>query len=132
MEPRYVQLNLFQKLRNEEILRRTPTQKKLDRINAKVDWEKLRPTLEQALYKDLSGCAEKPLFDCILMLKILVLKETFNLDFDDVAFEIWDRATFRWFLNLSKDDDKPDSQTIYKFYQAFTEAGLSVKKLLAR
>ena len=120
----HVQLGLFNKIRREETLKNTPKAKRLRRLNAFVEWEMFRPTLESALSGDSESPVGRPRYDCILMFKILVLKKTFNLSFDEAENGILDSITYQKFLNLAENDNVPDSKTIFNFFQKLSDLGL--------
>ena len=124
MRPRLIQLGLFNKIRREKVLENSPTWKRLNLLNTYVEWEMFRPTLEDAFSNDSANAGGRPRYDCILMFKILVLKKSYNLSFDEIEFQITDRITFQKFLDIAANDNVPDSRTIFNFYQKLAGLGL--------
>ena len=124
MNVNQVQLGLFTKIQREEAHENIPIMKRLKSLNAFVEWEMFRPTLESALSGNSESPVGRPRYDCILMFKTLVLKKTFNLSFDETENEIRDRISYQKFLNLEKNDNVPDSKTIFSFFQKLTDLGL--------
>ncbi|MDR1140189.1 MAG: transposase, partial [Planctomycetaceae bacterium] len=61
----------------------------------------------------------------LLMFKILVLKNLYNLSDDQLELQIRDRLSFRDFLGLTFADRVPDSKTIWLFGEHLTRLGLS-------
>jgi hypothetical protein len=45
----------------------------LKRLNAAINWEKFRPTLEEALHEEVKGPGGRPAFDVVLMFKTMTL-----------------------------------------------------------
>ena len=87
----------------------------LPKLKALIDWEIFRPTLNKVREKEHLGPGGRPPFDGVLMFKILVLKETYNLAFDRIEAEILDRSSFQDFLGLDRCDTVPDAKTIWLF-----------------
>jgi IS5 family transposase len=89
----------------------------LPKLNALIDWELFRPTLNKVREREKENPTNvgRPPFDVVLMFKILVLKEMYNLAFDRIEAEILDRSSFQDFLGLDRCDSVPDSKTIWLF-----------------
>jgi len=87
----------------------------LPKLNALVDWEIFRPTLNKVREKDRKSNAGCKPFDVVLMFKILVLKSMYNLSDDQTELQIRDRISFRDFLGLTFADKVPDAKTIWDF-----------------
>jgi IS5 family transposase len=87
----------------------------LPKLNTLIDWEMFRPTLNKVREKEHLGPGGRTPFDVILMFKILVLKEMYNLAFDRIEAEILDRVSFQDFLGLISCDTVPDAKTIWLF-----------------
>ena len=84
----------------------------LPKLNALIDWEIFRPTLDKVREKErLSNAGRKP-FDVVLMFKILILKNLHNLSDEETERQIRDRLSFRDFLGLAFSDTVPDAKTI--------------------
>jgi IS5 family transposase len=89
----------------------------LPKLNALIDWEMFRPTLNKIHDKErLSNAGRKP-FDVVLMFKILILKKLYNLSDENTELMIRDRLSFRVFLGLgfAAGDTVPDAKTIWLF-----------------
>jgi IS5 family transposase len=87
----------------------------LPKLNTIIDWEMFRHTLLKVREKEHLGPGGRPPFDVVLMFKILVLKEMYNLAFDRIEAEILDRSSFQDFLGLDRCDTVPDAKTIWLF-----------------
>jgi transposase, IS5 family len=87
----------------------------LERLDAAIDWEIFRYTLNKYLVTEAKGPGGRPPFDYILMFKILILQEYFGLSDEQMEFQITDRFSFMRFLGLRSCDKVPDSNTIWNF-----------------
>lgn len=92
-------------LRHEKIKRYATM---LNQLNALIDWEDFRQTLETIRNKERKSNAGRKPFDVVLMFKILVLQSLYNLSDAQMEFQITDRFSFMAFLNLSLNDRVPD------------------------
>lgn len=96
----------------------------LERLNALIDWEAFRQTLETIRNKERKSNAGRKPFDVVLMFKILVLQSLYNLSDAQMEFQITDRFSFMAFLNLNLNDRVPDEKTIWLFREELTTAEL--------
>ncbi len=87
----------------------------LVRVAGLVSWEVFRPVLERALAKPRKSNAGRKEYDRVLMFKILVLQQLYNLSDDQTEFQIRDRYSFCRFLGLKPEDRVPDAKTIWRF-----------------
>jgi IS5 family transposase len=60
----------------------------------------------------------RPAYDCILMLKIVILQQLYNIANDAMEYQINDRLSFQRFLGLSLGDRVPDGSTIWLFKES--------------
>jgi IS5 family transposase len=93
---------------------------KLDRV---VNWNGFRPALRKLRKKADPGKGGRPPYDDVLMLKILVLQQLYNLSDDQTEFQIRDRYSFCRFLGLSPEGRVPDAKTIWLFRERIRQAG---------
>ena len=95
----------------------------LPRLSRSVDWESFRPEFK-GLYKDQTNKqGGRPLYDPVLMFKILVLQQFYNLSDDQTEFQIRDRYSFCHFLGLTPESRIPDAKTIWVFRERLIAAG---------
>lgn len=87
----------------------------LTRLEASLDWEMFRNPIKQAIRKEDQGLGGRPLYDEVLMFKILVLQRLYNLSDDQTEYQINDRLSFQRFLGLSLSSKVPDAKTIWLF-----------------
>jgi transposase len=96
----------------------------LERLNADVEWEIFRPTLEQLCAGERKSPAGRKPIDPVLMFKIVILQRLYNLSDDQTEYQILDRASFQRFLGLSVGDGSPDAKTIWLFKERLQLAKL--------
>ena len=73
----------------------------LERLKALVDFESFRSLIKKELGFKRSPKGGRPPYDCILILKILILQTLYNLSDDQIEFQIKDRLSFMRFLSLN-------------------------------
>ena len=95
----------------------------LERINAFVGWEAVRPALDAALNRPAREKGGRPPFDAVLMFKVLVLQALYNLSDEQTEYQILDRLSFMRFVGLALHEDVPDARTIWLFREILIEAG---------
>lgn len=96
----------------------------LVRLDAMIEWELFRPTLQTVRAKERKSNAGRPPFDVVLMFKILVVQSLYNLADDALEFQIRDRFSFLRFLGLRIGDTVPDSRTIRLFREQLAQEQL--------
>lgn len=96
----------------------------LPKLNEVVDWETFRPLLKKLRKKKDRRKGGRPAFDEVLMLKVLVLQQLYNLSDDQVEFQIRDRYSFCRFLKLSPEGRVPDAKTVWLYRERIKRAGL--------
>ncbi|MDR2757608.1 MAG: transposase [Planctomycetaceae bacterium] len=99
----------------------------LRRLNELIDWTIFLGLLNQLRSSSSGSKTGHPPFDLLLMFKILILKNIYNLSDDQLELQIRDRLSFRDFLGISISDAIPDSKTIWLFDEQLTRLGLSEK-----
>jgi len=92
----------------------------LPKLERTVDWEVFRAVLK-GLYKNDGRKGGRPSYDPILMLKVLVLQQFYNLSDDQTEFQIRDRYSFCRFLGLTPESRVPDTKTIWVFRERLIE-----------
>ena len=96
----------------------------LIQLNAIIDWEAFRPSLEMLRQKERKSTAGRKPYDAVLMFKITVLRSLYNLAFEAIEFQIRDRLSFMRFLGLTLSDRVPDEKSIWLFEDQLAKAGL--------
>jgi IS5 family transposase len=99
----------------------------LAKLNAVIDWEMFRSSIEEAFAIEPKAPGGRPPFDRLMMFKILILQRYYNLSDEQTEFQIKDRLSFMQFLGLQIGDAVPDQKTIWHFKEKLKEKKLSKK-----
>jgi IS5 family transposase len=94
----------------------------LERVQALVDFEMFRRSLEAAVPRADRSKGGRPAFDHVLMFKVLILQAMHALSDERTEFLIKDRLSFMRFLGLGLADTVPDANTIWTFREALKKA----------
>lgn len=97
--------------------------RRLERIDEEVDWEKFARLVE-GIYAAEEG---RPSYPPLMMVKVLLLEQWYNLSDPQMEEALWDRISFRRFVGLGLGDDTPDYSTISRFRTELARRGLSEK-----
>ncbi|MBJ7309585.1 transposase [Rugamonas sp. CCM 8940] len=82
--------------------------KHVDSETLAADIDATAPRLSRAK----GGC---PLYPTVLMAKILVLQQLYNLADDKLEYQLLDRRSFLQFLDLTESSSIPDAKMIWLF-----------------
>jgi IS5 family transposase len=89
-------------------------------ISDRIDFERIRPILSDLFTNDTDK-GGRPNYDPILMVKILLLQQWYNLSDPQLEREIRDRISFMNFLGYP--DKLPDRNTIWYFRERLSKTG---------
>ena len=89
-------------------------------ISDRIDFERIRPILSDLFTNDTDK-GGRPNYDPILMVKILLLQQWYNLSDPQVEREIRDRISFMNFLGYP--EKLPDRNTIWYFRERLSKTG---------
>jgi len=95
----------------------------LEKVTKHIDFETFRPTLEKTIIPQNHNPKKggRPRYDPILMFKILLLQDWYNISDHTIQYQINDRHSFQRFLNLQTNDKVPDENTIWDFKEALAK-----------
>lgn len=93
-------------------------------LDAMVDWEQFRPTLQTLRDKPRKSAAGAKGYDLLVLFKGLILQSLYNLSNDQLEYQILDRLSFSRFLGIDLGKKVPDATTFRLFHEALGEAGL--------
>ena len=96
----------------------------LPKIDELVDWEGFRGELGQIRDKPRKSNAGRKPFDVVLMFKVLVLQQMYNLSDDQTEYQIRDRYSFCRFLGLTPEGRVPDAKAIWLFREQLIQRGM--------
>lgn len=100
--------------RQQELINKNKTLKHLNDI---IPWELFRAELETIHKKDRKSNAGRKPTDVILMFKLLILQQLYNISDEELEYQVKDRLSFMEFLNLGLEDPVPDATTVWLFRQ---------------
>ncbi len=92
-----------------------------------IDWEALRPTIENSINEEAKGPGGRPPYDSILKFKMLIMQRLYNISDEQLEYQVNDRLSFMRFLDLTIADDVPDCNTIRYFRDKLTSKGVIEK-----
>jgi len=92
-------------------------------LDATVDFQAIAAQVAALLPQVDYTRGGRPPFSVLLMVKLLVLKQLYNLADDQVEYQALDRLTFQRFLGLTTSSKIPDSKTFWLFQQTLMQAG---------
>jgi transposase, IS5 family len=98
------------------------------RLEEMMDWQIFMPTLERTFAKEKKSKAGRKSYPLLLMFKILILQNLYNLSDYQTEYQIRDRLSFTRFLGLRMQDTVPDEKTIWVFKEALIKAN-AIEKL---
>jgi IS5 family transposase len=102
----------------------------LEKLDGYVDWEIFRPLLKRVFRREEKDASRggRPPYDYVMMFKILVLQQLYDIADERTEFAIKDRLSFMRFLGLTLKDTVPDEKTIWLFRETLVQRG-AVRKL---
>ena len=97
---------------------------RLSELNEIIPWEVFRSCLDQLRPQARKSQAGRKPIDLLILFKLLILQQLYNLSDEELEYQTHDRASFRRFLGLSLEAEVPDAKTLWLFRKRLTEAGL--------
>ena len=88
-----------------------PDNKFLEEMNNVIPWLEIESWFKAHLKKERKKTS-RPSYPIILMFKIHLIQQWYNLSDRETEFQICDRLSFRKFLGLGIEDSVPDATTI--------------------
>lgn len=97
----------------------------LEKLDSVIDFEMFRSRLEEAMvnHNTKSNAGAKQ-YDVVMMFKVMVLRQYYNLSYEQTEYQIIDRSSFKQFLGLASGDKVPDANTIRNFFERLKEKGV--------
>ena len=85
----------------------------LEKLDSVIDFEMFRSRLEEAMVnhntKSNAGAKQD---DVVMMFKVMVLRQYYNLSYEQTEYQIIDRSSFKQFLGLASGDKVPDANYV--------------------
>jgi len=107
--------------------RRQTLEKRKDRLselNEIIPWDVFRSSLDQLKTQERKSNAGRKPINRLILFKLLILQQLYNLSDEEVEYQTHDRASFQRFLGLSPEAEVPDAKTIWLFRQHLSAADL--------
>jgi transposase len=86
-------------------------------------FEALAASIDAAAPRPSRAKGGRPPYPTVLMVKILVLQQLYNLADDALEYQLLDRRSFLQFLDLTESSSIPDAKTIWLFRDRLAQAG---------
>ena len=80
-------------------------------LSESIPWESFRPLLEQGYAQERKSNAGRKRIDPLILFKMLVLQQLFNLSDEELEFQVHDRRSFEEFIGLGMMNSIPDATT---------------------
>ena len=118
MKPR---ISLFAE--HEREVRRTTIGDPLVGLTKHVDFEALAASIDATAPRPSRAKGGRPPYPTVLMVKILVLQQLYNLADDALEYQLLDRRSLLQFLDLTESSSIPNVKTIWLFRDRLAQAG---------
>ena len=96
----------------------------LTRLAESIPWESFRPLLDKGYSQERKSNAGRKRIDPLILFKMLVLQQLFNLSDEEIEFQVNDRRSFEEFVGLGVMNDIPDATTVAFFRERLRKAGV--------
>ena len=93
-------------------------------LSESIPWEAFRPLLDKGYSQERKSNAGRKRIDPLILFKMLVLQQLFNLSDEEVEFQVNERRTFEQFVGLGVMHDIPDATTVAFFRERFRKANV--------
>jgi IS5 family transposase len=99
-------------------------QPSLPRMKELIPWESFRPLLLQAYVQDRKSNAGRKPIDPVIMFRMLILQQLYNLSDEELEYQVNDRRSFEEFVGLGIMNSIPDAKTVWLFRERLINAGV--------
>ena len=89
-----------------------------------IPWESFRPLLDKGYEHERKSNAGRKRIDPLILFKMLVLQQLFNLSDEELEFQVNDRRSFEEFVGLGVMNSIPDATTVAFFRERLRKAGV--------
>ena len=87
------------------------------RLADSIPWESFRPLLERGYTQERQSNARRKRIDPLILLKMLVLQQLFNLSNEELEVQANERRSFEEFVGLGVMNSIPDATTVAFFQE---------------
>jgi IS5 family transposase len=96
----------------------------LKRLADSIPWKSFRPLLDMGYAHERKSNAGRKRIDPLILFKMLVLQQLFNLSDQELEFQVNDRRSFEEFVGLGVMNSIPDATTVAFFRDRLLKAGV--------
>jgi transposase len=96
----------------------------LKRLANSIPWESFQPLLDKGYEHERKSNAGRKRIDPLILFKMLVLQQLFNLRDEELEFQVNDRRSFEEFVGLGVMNSIPDATTVAFFRERLRKAGV--------
>jgi IS5 family transposase len=96
----------------------------LKRLNDSIPRGLFRPLLDKGYSQERKSNAGRKRIDPLILFKMLVHQQLFNLSDEELEFQVNDRRSFGEFVGLGVMNDIPDATTVAFFRERLRKAGV--------
>jgi transposase, IS5 family len=93
-------------------------------LNQLIEWELFRIVWREIEPTPVPGKAGRKPIDRMLLFKMLLIQQLYNISDEQLEYQVHDRLSFRRFLGLALDGEVPDATSVWLFRKQLVEAGL--------
>ena len=93
-------------------------------LSESIPWEAFRPLLDKGYSQERKSNAGRKRIDPLILFKMLVLQQLFNLSDEEFEFQVNDKRTFEEFVGLGVMNDIPDATTVAFFRERLRKANV--------
>jgi transposase len=94
------------------------------RLSEAIPWDLFRSLLEKGYTQDRKSNAGRKRIDPLILFKMLILQQLFNLSDEEVDFQVNDRRSFEEFVALGVMNSIPDATTVAFFRERLRKVGV--------
>ena len=92
------------------------------RLSETIPWDSFRPLLEKGYTQERKSNAGRKRIDPLILFKMLILQQLFNLSDEELEFQVNDRCSFEEFVGLGVMNNILDATTIAFFRERLRKA----------
>jgi IS5 family transposase len=89
-----------------------------------IPWESFRPLLDQGYEQERKSNAGRKRIDPLILFKMLVLQQLFNISDEELQFQVSDKRSFEEFVGLGVMNTTEDATTVAFFRERLHKAGV--------
>ena len=87
----------------------------LEQLSTSIPWESFRSLLDQGYAQEHQGNAGRKKIDPLILSKMFILQQLFNLSDEELEFQVNDRRSFEKFVGIDVTSKVPDATTVAFF-----------------